>query len=336
MPTSPQRGAPSPSRARRRLSPSLSGTMSIPPGLTAKAASTGARSTVLRSFLNQASAPGPAIVTSVAPPTGRLSSSAIRQRGSFHRVPAYSSRTGADSATRACAAAGARSAAVTSTGSSSTGSATCWPRSSCARARTIRCSATLRASRRPGCPGTTSTARPRRTSSASTWRWSMSLARPASLNSSAALYTRTGGAISEPKKRVCSRLKPRTGPKPSPSRAADSIAVDQSASTPSVVALIGYSLPPAVKTIGTRATSSDRRWSSVRASLFVSPPTSTPAICTPSAIRTDEPAKARPTSAVRTARSVRETMTQRAIRREERSGTPTRTGVASIRTSRSV
>ena len=33
--------------------------MSTPPGLTANAASTGARSTVLRSFLNQASAPGP-------------------------------------------------------------------------------------------------------------------------------------------------------------------------------------------------------------------------------------------------------------------------------------
>ena len=41
------------------------------------------------------------------------------------------------------------------------------------------------------------------------------------------------------------RLKPRTGPKPSPSRAAVSTAVAQSASTPSVVALIGNSSPPA-------------------------------------------------------------------------------------------
>ena len=40
----------------------------------------------------------------------------MRQRGSFQRVPSYSSRTGAESAVRACAAAGARSAAVTSTG----------------------------------------------------------------------------------------------------------------------------------------------------------------------------------------------------------------------------
>ena len=44
---------------------------------------------------------------------------------------------------------------------------------------------------------------------------------------------------SAPKKRACSRLKPRTGPKPSPSRVADWIADAQSASTPSVVALIG-------------------------------------------------------------------------------------------------
>ena len=49
---------------------------------------------MLRSFLNHASAPGPAIVTSVFPATGRLSSSAMRQRGSFQRVPSYSSRTG--------------------------------------------------------------------------------------------------------------------------------------------------------------------------------------------------------------------------------------------------
>ena len=60
--------------------------------------------------------------------------------------------------------------------------------------------------------------------------------------------------ISAPKNRACSRLKPRTGPKPSPSRAAVSSAVAQSASTPSVVALIGYCSPPAVKTTGTCAT----------------------------------------------------------------------------------
>ena len=66
-----------------------------------KVASAGGRSTVLRSFANHASAPGPAIATPVAPATGRLSSSAIRQRGSFQRVPSYSSRTGAESAVRA-------------------------------------------------------------------------------------------------------------------------------------------------------------------------------------------------------------------------------------------
>jgi hypothetical protein len=140
----------------------------MPPGSTAKVASTGARSTVLRSFLNHASAPGPAIATSVFPATGRLSSSAIRHRGSFQRVPSYSSRTGADSAARAWAAAGARSVAVTSTGSSTIGSAIGCPRSSRASARTIRFAATSRASRRPGWPATTSIARPRRTSFAST------------------------------------------------------------------------------------------------------------------------------------------------------------------------
>ena len=46
-------------------------------------------------------------------------------------------------------------------------------------------------------------------------------------------------AMSAPKKRACRRRKPRTGPKPSPSRAAVSSAAAQSASTPSVVALIG-------------------------------------------------------------------------------------------------
>ena len=55
------------------------------------------------------------------------SSSAIRQRGSRQRVPSYSSRTGAESAVRAWRAAGARSAAVTSTGSTRTGSATGCP-----------------------------------------------------------------------------------------------------------------------------------------------------------------------------------------------------------------
>ena len=54
-----------------------------------KLASTGARSTVLRSLVNQASAPGPAIATCVAPLTGSDRSSAIRQRGSFQRVPSY-------------------------------------------------------------------------------------------------------------------------------------------------------------------------------------------------------------------------------------------------------
>ena len=108
-----RRAAPSRSRARRRARPSLAGTISIAAGSTrGRSRRRARRSTVLRSFANQASAPGPAIATSVAPATGRLSSSAIRQRGSFQRVPSYSSRTGAESAMRACAAAGARSAAV--------------------------------------------------------------------------------------------------------------------------------------------------------------------------------------------------------------------------------
>ena len=143
--------------------------------------------------------------------------------------------------------------------------------------------------------------------------------------------------MSEPKNRVCSRLKPRTGPKPSPSRAAVSTAVAQSASTLSVVALIGNSSPPAVNTTGTCATFSKRRSSSFRASLFVSPPTSTPAIWTPSAIRTGEPANAKPISAVRTARSAKDDddpARDQARRRDP--ATRARTGVASIRTSRSV
>ena len=48
----------------------------------------------------------------VAPSVGSESSSAIRQRGSFQRVPSYSSRTGAESAVTACRRAIARSAAV--------------------------------------------------------------------------------------------------------------------------------------------------------------------------------------------------------------------------------
>ncbi len=61
----------------------------------------------------------------------------MRHRGSFQRTPEYSSRTGAESASRAWRAAGARSAASTSTGSIRTGSATVSPRSSRASAWTI-------------------------------------------------------------------------------------------------------------------------------------------------------------------------------------------------------
>ena len=118
--------------------PGLSGRIPIPPSAcTSKRASTGACSTVLRSFVNHASAPGPAIASSVLPSTGRERSSAMRHRGSFQRTPEYSSRTGAESASRAWRAAGARSAASTSTGSIRTGSATVSPRSSRASARTI-------------------------------------------------------------------------------------------------------------------------------------------------------------------------------------------------------
>jgi hypothetical protein len=64
--------------------------------------------------------------------------------------------------------------------------------------------------------------------------------------------------MSTPKNRVWSRLKPRTGPKPSPSLAAVSIARAQSASTLRVVARIGNFCPAAVKTTGSRATRSNR------------------------------------------------------------------------------
>ena len=230
---------------------------------------------------NQASAPGPAIASSVAPPTGRLSSSAIRQRGSFQRVPSYSSRTGADSAIRAWRGGGRELGGRHLDRIDAAPAARPAGRARAARAtRTTRSAAAFCVELPTGLAGhdvdaqaRAGPASPRRASGRSCGRARRACSREPRRRPA------PGGTISEPKNRVCSRLKPRTGPKPSPSRAAVSTAVAQSASTPSVVALIGNSSPPAVNTTGTCATFSKRRSSSFRASLGVSPPTSTPAIC---------------------------------------------------------
>ena len=69
--------------------------------------------------------------------------------------------------------------------------------------------------------------------------------------------TRVGGVTSAPKNVTSSRLKPRSGPKPSPWRCAASTAAFQSGSTPSSVGRIGNRLPAAVKTTGRWARRAD-------------------------------------------------------------------------------
>ena len=101
---------------------------------------------------------------------------------------------------------------------------------------------------------------------------------------------------SAPKKRACRRRKPRTGPKPSPSRRPldrrRPVGLDAERRRLDRIALAsGGEDDRHVRDLV------EARSSSARACFGVSPPTSTPAIATPSASRAVEPANASPTSA---------------------------------------
>src|SRR6476620_1524056 len=135
---------------------------------------------------------------------------------------------------------------------------------------------------------------PRRTSAASRGAESTACAMRPSLYSSAPLRTCVGGVTSSPKTSTPSRLKPRSGPNPSPCRLATCTACAQSGSTPSSRARIGKRLPAAVKTSAASARRAERRSRSALASFVFIPPTSMPSIETPFAIVDGDPAKARP------------------------------------------
>ena len=92
---------------------------------------------------------------------------------------------------------------------------------------------------------------------------------------------------------ACSRG---TGPKPSPSRRAASTAAAKSGWIPSETGMTRKVRSPTVNSTGVRWTSSKRFSSSRRACFGVSPPTSMPAMRTPSASLADEPAKTMPSA----------------------------------------
>ena len=85
-------------------------------------------------------------------------------------------------------------------------------------------------------------------------------------------------------------------PEPSPCPAASATARPQSTVTPISVGVDGEVLEPATKVTGTRARRALRRASITRAACGVRPPTSTPAMRTPSGSLSGEPANARPTT----------------------------------------
>src|SRR6266516_4690505 len=261
---------------------------------TAKSASVGFRFTRAPRRASQRSAAGPPMRSVVRPSAGRSSSSAIRQRGRRKRVGPSLSRTGAARARRACAAAGASAEAVSRGASTRTGNGIAAPRSKPASVRTTVEAASARLRTRPSRPATITGRSPRRRSSASRCGWSTSRAILASSSSRAPSNTRVGGATSAPKKRTSSRLKPRSGPKPSPWRRASETAAAQSTLTPSESGVTRQLFPPAVKVTGTRRSASVFRSSRVCAWAGSRPPTSIPATLTPSAIFVGEPAKASP------------------------------------------
>ena len=108
----------------------------LPFAVTWNRASCGFRETVAERRSRYCSACRPATETSVLPPAGRLSSGAIRQRGTRQRVSPYARRRGAERAVRAFVAASARSAALTLGAVATSGRATGAARSKPARACT--------------------------------------------------------------------------------------------------------------------------------------------------------------------------------------------------------
>ena len=212
------------------------------PARPSKPASTGARSTVLRSLSNQASAPGPGdrdLRLAARPEaTGARRSASAAASSACPRTRAGRAPR---ARVRAWRAAGARSAAVDLDRIDADGQRhRLPPRSSRASVRTIVAPAAFRSSLRPAWPGTTSIASPRRTSLASTWRRSIASARPASLKSSAARVRLHRAARSRRRRTAPAAGGSRgRGRSPLPRGRRVSIAAAQSASTPSVVALIG-------------------------------------------------------------------------------------------------
>ena len=219
----------------------------------------------------------------------------MRPRGSLQLRSAPSRVTGPESATRARRATGASFSAVTFGAATTTGRA--MPpveRSSEPRARTTARAAASRSRRRPACSGTVRMRSPRRTSAALSGFRSVLRAIRSRANSRAALETAMRGRISAPKTRVCRRRNPRMGPNPSPARPAAATAARQSGSTPSWFAAKENDSSPARNVTGSFSTSENRSSSLATASRCVSPPTSTPATCVPSASTPREPANASP------------------------------------------
>ena len=219
----------------------------------------------------------------------------MRQRGKRKLRRATTSVTGAEIARRARSAAPASIAAVTGGAVTRTGSALApGVRSSCPSARTTTSAAAWRSRRLPACSGTTRTRRPRRTRAALRGRRSTSSEISSSTYSSAAFETAIVGSTSAPKTRARMRRKPRSGPNPSPARAAASTAALQSGRRRAGWART--STPPSRRrtSTGCVARCSKRASSLAMASRFVRPPTSTPATCVPEASSPAEPANARP------------------------------------------
>ncbi len=183
--TSPTRAAAGASAAARilrlvastsSLSPSELGVITMAPALVErKPASLGGRPTRLPKRSNQASARGPPMASLREPSCGSASSSAILGCRNRHQVFPSSSRIGAESARRVWASTGWRSAAVTVTRSTSTGSGVS-ARESEASAPTIVAAARSLFSLLPGCPSTSTGFNPLSTIAASRFGWSSSSA----------------------------------------------------------------------------------------------------------------------------------------------------------------
>ncbi len=99
------------------------------------------------------------------------------------------------------------------------------------------------------------------------------------------------------------RRKPRNGPNPSPWRRASWTTACQSALTPSCSGVTRQRRSPATKMTGTRPNFRALRSSRRSAAADLMPPTSTPSMRTPAAIRPGDPAKANPSTDPVTARS---------------------------------